>query len=505
MPLATALLTSLALISCSPEDIKGSTNEGDGVGRDTGDEVAGDTDPAPGGDSSAPPVDSEPPDSDSEDTGEPPLPAPEVDPDLILQYAGDRVPGNVLMISIDTLRRDYIGRYDPSGVSVTPNIDRLLGEGVALDNHRSCSNWTYQSVLCVLTGKYGVENGYIPISGDDLLTDLRPLPDTTQVLPDMLREFGFTSGLIATNPFLSADFGFDGHYDTIRQDPTWRAESVSDQGLALFDELLDGEDHWLLHLHYLDPHSAYDAPEEYLTDPDTAPVFGLDMTDQSGIHEAQALWYTLPPDGQEQLKRHVEAVYRAEVAYTDTEIGRLLDGMEARGALDDTLVVIWADHGEQLFDRGYLEHHDRLHNEESTVIAGFWARDLLGGTFSLETGHTDLTPTVVAGLGLPVNPTLSGRALKTDLVAAPTFSSVLRGEFTSQSVDYRNKRLIYNWQGWLEFFDLELDEAERAPGYNPEDEDVRELWTMLKSEVDRVDGYYVGFEPETPDVDIIVP
>ena len=63
---------------------------------------------------------------------------------------GGKKPKNVLMISIDTLRRDRVGRYGKNGN--TPFMDRLLGEGVALDNHRSCSDWTYPSILCALTG-----------------------------------------------------------------------------------------------------------------------------------------------------------------------------------------------------------------------------------------------------------------------------------------------------------------------------------------------------------------
>jgi hypothetical protein len=67
---------------------------------------------------------------------------------------------DLIMISIDTLRRDSVGRYD--GSDRTPFLDSLLAQGLTLDAHHACSNWTYGSILCGLGGADGVDVGWVP-------------------------------------------------------------------------------------------------------------------------------------------------------------------------------------------------------------------------------------------------------------------------------------------------------------------------------------------------------
>src|SRR5687767_14193899 len=62
-----------------------------------------------------------------------------------LQFYG-RIPKNLIFLSIDTFRKDHIGRY--GGPGLTPFLDRIAAEGVTLDDHMQCANWTFGSTTC---------------------------------------------------------------------------------------------------------------------------------------------------------------------------------------------------------------------------------------------------------------------------------------------------------------------------------------------------------------------
>src|SRR5262245_57634448 len=74
-------------------------------------------------------------------------------------------PRNILAISLDPTRRDWIGRFN--GGTDTPNLDAWLDGAYVLDNHRSCSNWTAWSMTCVISGRNPMENGFATWSYGD--------------------------------------------------------------------------------------------------------------------------------------------------------------------------------------------------------------------------------------------------------------------------------------------------------------------------------------------------
>ena len=69
-------------------------------------------------------------------------------------------PTNVLLVSLDTLRRDRVGRY--GGGANTPFLDALFDRSIVLDNHRSCSDWTAPSMTCALTGLFPPLHNFWP-------------------------------------------------------------------------------------------------------------------------------------------------------------------------------------------------------------------------------------------------------------------------------------------------------------------------------------------------------
>ena len=115
----------------------------------------------------------------------------------ILAFTGDR-PYNVLMISLDTTRVEDLGRS--SGLDTTPNLDALFDKSVTLDNHRSCSNWTFASTVCVQSGAWDLDLGFVPGIGREPAT----VPDDLLQAPEVLGDAGWSSYLVSTNSFLSS-------------------------------------------------------------------------------------------------------------------------------------------------------------------------------------------------------------------------------------------------------------------------------------------------------------
>ncbi len=415
--------------------------------------------------------------------------APEGEPSL-LQFVGEP-PRNVLMISIDTLRRDHIGRYagDPT---LSPNIDRLLEEGVVLDDHRSCSDWTLASSICVLAGQDPLALGSFPEAANPADSEVLPVNAGAPMISVELAAAGYSTSLISSNPYLSSYFNFDLFYQETQLENEADADVISAAGLEELEALKAGGGPWMLHLHYFEPHAAYDPPEDYLNGPPT--VLGYDARTHDSLRELDLAYELMGSAERAVVEAYVQRMYTGEVRYLDDQLALLLETLDAAGDLDDTLVVLWSDHGEQLWQRGVLEHGAQLHSEESDALAAFWAKNIIPATADYQTGHIDIAPTLLDALGVPIPESYSGRVLMSELEEVPRFSTVLRWENTSQSVDIDRRRLIYTWDGSLEYYLMDEDPRELNNLIDPADEDVLELWRYLKPEIIRMADYYTDYE-----------
>jgi arylsulfatase A-like enzyme len=398
--------------------------------------------------------------------------------DALVSFEG-APPRNVLILSIDTLRRDRVGLVD--GSDRTPTIDGLLRDGVWLSDHRSSSSWTYASVLCALAGADQEELGFAPMRGQD---DAR-VPDALTFLAETLDDHA--SALVSANPLLGEGTGTAAGYDGTcgECEFTTTADELVDRGVERLDALLGTGEPWLLHLHFMDPHLPYDAPPAYLTALDDLPPIDVDLTDGDGLQQVKDSWDALTTAERSLILDHAEVLYNAEVAFLDDELARFLDAARARDALSDTLVVLWADHGEQFFEHGGIKHGSSLYAEENRVIAGFWAERLDPVVWEAPTTHADLAPTVLAALQREPPSAWTGLPVGTAPVGRPRYAAVLSAEAgaTRQSVELEGQRLIYSWDGQLERYDLRADPAEHADLYQPGDATTQALWALLQPRI----------------------
>lgn len=408
-------------------------------------------------------------------------------------FAGDR-PLNLLIISFDTLRYDRIGTF--AGNDATPFLDSLLQESVVHTDLRGCSNWTYPSLLCLMTGQSSVDLGFEPVTGD---AETQSLPAQLDMLPLWLQNRGFDTAAVTGSPWLTTEPGVltgEG-FDTIVYDDwgdpsafpgaDWTTSRALTQAGLLQN---DDRDRWYLHVHYMDPHTPYDAPAEYRSAlADLAPI-DFDLTTAQGLHEAKQDFGRLAPDEQDLLLEHFRIHYEAGIRFMDDELESLWSGLSDLGALDDTLVLFWSDHGEQFYDHRKWGHSQGLNQEENRAMAAWWAKDLVPKTWNVPVAHQDLLHLAFRALRLTPEESWTGR--DPDTVASDRLRTAFRYHVDQGGwwmATRQDRVLTYRCDGTKALYDVAEDPLEQVDIYDPQDPAVVRLWDDLDLEIERTLAY----------------
>ncbi len=426
-----------------------------------------------------------------EDTPSPP-PPPSPGVPGPLAFDGDP-PRNVLMVSIDTLRRDHLTRY--GGADWTPTLDALADAGVVLDAHRQCASWTLPGTTCTLGGRDPADMGVLmALDGETVV------PGDTPLLATWLQASGWQTALVSSNLWLSVERGNAQGYEV--------AELLGAEGQAsadVFDRALeltrahDASRPWLTHLHLIDPHAPYDPPEDYLSELDALDPIPWDLTQGTGHYRSLGDYPTLPPDEQALLEAHMRVRYAAEVRWTDDAIRAGLAAFEADGWLDDTLVVIWSDHGEGFWEHGAQGHAHLLHPEETAAVAIFSAPNIVPESVDSPTHATDLVPTVLTVLGLPVPEMVTGLPLGQRESNDPRFAHVLARDGGHSSVNADGWSLHAAWDdGTLRLYDQTSDPDEADDLFGVAHPEVQRLWALLQPAIEHMSGL-------DPEIEVVWP
>ncbi len=256
---------------------------------------------------------------------------------------------NVILIILDTLRRDHLDCAAASA-ALTPSLSRLCQRGVFFANAFSTSGWTYPAVASLLSGLLPHEHG--AERRDRRHTDLRR---EVSLLPEILRWRGFTSAAVLANPYATRGLwrGFDyfsarhsgagglGHHDRA-------AAHVVDEALTwLRDESFEP---FFLTLLFIDVHEPVDAAQDA----------ARSLPACAGIEPLPLGWQGIdrpsdPPTTAEQTRMACrKALYGAALTVLDAELGRLLAGLGPKVSARTSLIVV-ADHGEELWDHAQAE------------------------------------------------------------------------------------------------------------------------------------------------------
>jgi len=317
--------------------------------------------------------------------------------------------GNVLVICVDVLRSDHVGAYGyPRATS--PSMDTLARSGVVFESAFSAASWTKPSVPSYFTGRFphqhGVYHGSRELDGK-LVTDV--LQSEEQTLAELFKAQGFRTVAIQANPTVGAEFGFSQGFDEFLE------EDVSGEDVRKRFESwlgrLDPDTPFFAYVHFNDVHLPYDPPGSHRT------AFGDGVSEVDFSTGAWKLLKRRVRDGKVQVsdadRQTMIDLYDGEIQYADTQIDEALSALDDLGVLDETLVVVLSDHGEELLDRGGIGHGSTLYNELLSVplIFRFPGDEHAGLRIAEPVSLVDLLPTLMDYFGLEIPAGATGRSL----------------------------------------------------------------------------------------------
>lgn len=385
---------------------------------------------------------------------------------------------NVVLIVLDTLRRDRLGCYGAQRAT-SPAIDRLAADGVRYERAYSQAPWTTPSIGSLLTSRYPSEIGVRDersVLGSDLV-----------LLPESLRAAGYATAAVVSHTFCSSRWGFDQGFErfdesNVQGHDAVTSEGVTDRALELLAELREP---WFLWVHYFDPHFAYVGHEAFdFRGPE--PYRGV-VSDGMDFGHLTKLRGSL----KERDVEHLYALYDSEIAFTDHHVGRLLDALRERGDYDDALVVLTADHGEEFLDHGRLGHAKTLYAELVHVPLVVKYPRGAPGVAAEPVALLDVHPTILAAAGVEAPPGVVGRRLDAAPSAERTiFAETARGGHQRMALRGSTKLVARDRKGTLEAYDVLADPRESAPRPAAGAPELDELARSLAAFGERMDRAY---------------
>lgn len=413
---------------------------------------------------------------------------------------------NVVLVVIDTLRAD---RLTPYGYArpTSPHLERLAERGRVFEEAYATSSWTWPSTASILTGLQPQQHGVTGATSCFLAHELTSLPEA-------LQEAGYRAAAWSGNPLISPLRGYGQGFDPLVVDEAGFRKS------ALFEEeafdWLDEHagERFFLYLHLTDPHHplvpsaearrelAGDVPEDFSTR--TFEEFDQALRDGRGHTDAgERVTERVAPLADQQ---HLSDLYDACVRTADETLGRLLDRLEALGVEEDTIVVVTADHGEELFDHGLLAHGHTLYGELVRVPLVIAGPGVPAGRVRTPVSNRHLAPSLAARLGVelaevPDAVDLFGSRLPEELVVFSTHQGWWNGETPVTLLGMRagTRTLHYAAEGraWgsdeegsdpLRLFDVVLDPGELRDLEGVEPDEAGRLLGVLRRRVEALEA-----------------
>ncbi len=305
-------------------------------------------------------------------------------------------PYNVVLISLDTVRADALG-YTGSALAQTPNIDRMAHEGFYFTQAVSTNSLTTPAHSSLLTGRY-------PTAHDVHNNGVYALPASETTLAEFLKEHGYNTaahvGAFPVSRRFGLAQGFDLYDDRTElpeqeKDAPFRmgafaqrsAGAVADSAIRWAKNELPAHQPFFLFLHFFDPHAPYSPPQEFIQ--------------RYGTSKEQR--------------------YAGEIAYVDTQIGRVLSALDELGVRTNTIFVVIGDHGESLGEHGEETHGLFIYDSTIRIPMLFSGGPVPAGASSDEQiGLIDIFPTVADLLGIEIPEGLHGRSFKEIILGKKT-------------------------------------------------------------------------------------
>jgi arylsulfatase A-like enzyme/Tfp pilus assembly protein PilF len=306
-------------------------------------------------------------------------------------------PERVVLITIDTLRADYVGSYG-SKLARTPTLDRLAANGVRFETTIAPTPMTMPSHTSLMTGLDPTLHG-VHSNAKFRLNDGIP------TLAEQFQAHGFATAAFLSSVVLDRRYGLARGFDVYDDRMGFRrniAGATGGYAERTADQVVDATLQWLkaapnrffLWVHFYDPHGSYDPPRGFRP---------KQSATTAGPGEVGSIEY---------VKQVFPPLYAGEIYFADTELGRFLRILNRKFADDRTLLVVTSDHGESLGEHGELTHTLTLYDATQKIPLLMKGPGVPSGrVVDAQVRLIDVAPTILSLSGLPAIERTTGQDL----------------------------------------------------------------------------------------------
>jgi arylsulfatase A-like enzyme len=262
---------------------------------------------------------------------------------------------NIILIVLDTTRADILSAYGYAK-ETSPNLASLAHEGILFEQATSTDFWTLPAHASLLTGQYP--------SDHNATSETNLLQPGVRTLAESLSAAGYKTQAYVSNAWIGAERGFDQGFDGFVE--TWKTGGLQGSEFGLDRAAIEGAEAWIaerdplgeeffLFLNLNSAHMPYSPDPMVLADLSPGPR-SIERTRR--LRMLKGMWAYLGGDFELDAKDFaiLRELYEAEIAMLDALVGRLVEFLRAREILDETLVIVTSDHGENLGDHGMIDH-----------------------------------------------------------------------------------------------------------------------------------------------------
>lgn len=375
--------------------------------------------------------------------------------------SGKRSAANVVLVLIDTLRADHLSMYDNGSRVQTSFLDKFSKESMVFDRVWAQENWTKPSIASLLTGLYSATH--------QTKTEKNKIPSSAVMIQEHFSKLGFETAGFVANGYVSDKFGFRRGWNTwtnyVREGKRNRAEFVADDAVNWLKKRKEDKPFYL-YVHTIDPHVPYIPPVKYRALYDNEPYNGVVKSTQTATLLEKIKTGAVRLSERDKIR--LEALYDGEITYHDEHLEKIYRELEAQGLLENTVMAVTSDHGEEFFEHGSVGHGHTLYEELLHVplfirLPGAHTQKK-AVHFPQEVELVDVLPTMCELLGIEVPDGVQGESLIPQLNGIePRWPNAVFSEFMDGQLAARTERFKLIYRGLrTTLFDLKEDPRETS-------------------------------------------
>jgi choline-sulfatase len=369
---------------------------------------------------------------------------------------------NVIFIAFDGLQAHHLYRYGYA-LDTTPNLDKFIDSAYLFNNTVSAASWTVPSYMSVFTSTFPTEhrltNKLVYVNGSAVQSNIKKLSPGIKAIAEVLKSRGYKTAAFTGDSGVSSGFGYDKGFDTYYnsaqfggfQDSIPRAEAWLKN---------NSKNKFFLFVHGYDVHGQYAPPGgfDYRYVKNLSSNYTGSTQEQANLREeglANGFVNITPTDVD-----FWRAIYDEKINRADLEFKGLVDQLKEMGVYDNSIIVVFSDHGTEFYEHKRFDHGHTLYNElVDTLLAIKLPGQKSGREIKSLVSTVDIFPTVLSILNIkdPVSKQMRGE----DLTARFANDSTSRNVYSE--TDYRlytHKRSVQTPDGWTLIYDLNTNKAE---------------------------------------------